>query len=753
MPRDEVDIEGDEDSLPQSSTLQPLDITNFDADLRSSSDSDEEDGSAQAIGRSGSVSDDDDDDGNAGHEASSSASLTSSLTVEPDQGLASDDAIEAEPNEIAPVEKRPVREKRRMRAEDGEEGAFCICRKGVQGKFMVACDSCKEWFHTQCLGLLVKVVQKLSSFHCPKCRLDKGLPPIEEAYPDAVSPTLRAAASAFLTAASSTSPQTATPKSPSSPLAINSKLNRRTPTSPPTSAINSPPTPTTPMVTRSSKRLRSNTSADIGERIAELPQQSPPVLQPSPSPSMTLRSSGSQPGSGSTQHSPVPSADIRRAENGAPPVHTLPPPAHFSRLTSANRQEANKREKLRRRTTAMLVKALEAQTKDDEDSDNDNNLLSDIDGAGESRIPSLAARIEGLLGQKYPTLDAEYHSKVRSLVFNLKQNEELRRRVLSSELTPDQLVTMDSASLASSELQRMRKELEEESNQDHIITDVDPDHPLFGIIHEPVAAPQSKGASVQESFTPISHAALELIRGRPKKGSDTDESKDGGEEDEEDIGSVNNTLANHTGAHDLESDLKQEKPKKGAAKTESTGSPSERTHGDPNSIPTFSIPSFDSFAETTNLSDDDDDDDDNAQQAGEEKKDSDNEANEGLQPRTPPGTPPFWAFPEAGILAVPPSWTGSMGTDIVRQFKITGHTLVDVQQGQRPFRQLMPRIFTTKGRLHTPAFLSYLAELDRSASRKRAALLLQPASGMLFFSLTLFVQISHLSSLSVLIFS
>ena len=74
-----------------------------------------------------------------------------------------------------------------------------------------------------------------------------------------------------------------------------------------------------------------------------------------------------------------------------------------------------------------------------------------------------------------------------------------------------------------------------------------------------------------------------------------------------------------------------------------------------------------------------------------------------------------------------------MGKDVVRKFSLIAFTLVDVQEGQKPFAELLPRTIHVKGRMDRDSFLNYLTELERSTSSRRAALLLKPAAGMFLF--------------------
>ena len=45
---------------------------------------------------------------------------------------------------------------------------YCTCRCPYTGEQMVACDNCKNWYHIECLEMLVKKTQK---WYCKNCLL------------------------------------------------------------------------------------------------------------------------------------------------------------------------------------------------------------------------------------------------------------------------------------------------------------------------------------------------------------------------------------------------------------------------------------------------------------------------------------------------------------------------------------------------------------------------------------------------------
>ena len=51
----------------------------------------------------------------------------------------------------------------------GSERLYCTCRKPDDGKTMVECETCQEWFHIQCLNMTKNQVKKMDSFNCNEC--------------------------------------------------------------------------------------------------------------------------------------------------------------------------------------------------------------------------------------------------------------------------------------------------------------------------------------------------------------------------------------------------------------------------------------------------------------------------------------------------------------------------------------------------------------------------------------------------------
>jgi len=56
---------------------------------------------------------------------------------------------------------------------------YCFCLTPEDGQFMIACDSCNEWFHGQCVGISPDQKQKtkLAEWQCPSCTFNPNAKP------------------------------------------------------------------------------------------------------------------------------------------------------------------------------------------------------------------------------------------------------------------------------------------------------------------------------------------------------------------------------------------------------------------------------------------------------------------------------------------------------------------------------------------------------------------------------------------------
>lgn len=49
------------------------------------------------------------------------------------------------------------------------KGVYCVCKGPDDGRMMIACDACNDWFHVGCIGMTKTAASKLKSFTCAGC--------------------------------------------------------------------------------------------------------------------------------------------------------------------------------------------------------------------------------------------------------------------------------------------------------------------------------------------------------------------------------------------------------------------------------------------------------------------------------------------------------------------------------------------------------------------------------------------------------
>jgi hypothetical protein len=51
----------------------------------------------------------------------------------------------------------------------GDNKVYCFCRTQWQGRFMIQCDICQEWFHGSCVNVTPTDALDIDVYKCPEC--------------------------------------------------------------------------------------------------------------------------------------------------------------------------------------------------------------------------------------------------------------------------------------------------------------------------------------------------------------------------------------------------------------------------------------------------------------------------------------------------------------------------------------------------------------------------------------------------------
>ena len=57
--------------------------------------------------------------------------------------------------------------------ETSPEVLYCHCRRPDDGKFMIQCESCENWFHGRCVGMNREKSKRYPNWRCAEC-IDSG---------------------------------------------------------------------------------------------------------------------------------------------------------------------------------------------------------------------------------------------------------------------------------------------------------------------------------------------------------------------------------------------------------------------------------------------------------------------------------------------------------------------------------------------------------------------------------------------------
>ncbi|KAH3733967.1 hypothetical protein DPMN_040406 [Dreissena polymorpha] len=65
-----------------------------------------------------------------------------------------------------------TKERDQLEADRGETAygqLYCLGRKPLQGRFMIQCDHCDEWYHGLFVNVMATDALDIQKYRCPKC--------------------------------------------------------------------------------------------------------------------------------------------------------------------------------------------------------------------------------------------------------------------------------------------------------------------------------------------------------------------------------------------------------------------------------------------------------------------------------------------------------------------------------------------------------------------------------------------------------
>ena len=54
--------------------------------------------------------------------------------------------------------------------DEGDDEAYCLCRTPWQGRFMIQCDYCDEWYHGSCVNITATDALEIDRYKCCLCK-------------------------------------------------------------------------------------------------------------------------------------------------------------------------------------------------------------------------------------------------------------------------------------------------------------------------------------------------------------------------------------------------------------------------------------------------------------------------------------------------------------------------------------------------------------------------------------------------------
>lgn len=93
-------------------------------------------------------------------------------------------AVDVSADEVAIENSHPKVEEEEVKIPDvpgsttvtKQEELFCLCRRPYdESQFYIGCESCQDWFHGRCVGVLPMEAESIEEYVCPNCMKDSKI--------------------------------------------------------------------------------------------------------------------------------------------------------------------------------------------------------------------------------------------------------------------------------------------------------------------------------------------------------------------------------------------------------------------------------------------------------------------------------------------------------------------------------------------------------------------------------------------------
>ncbi|GAN06081.1 PHD finger domain protein [Mucor ambiguus] len=356
-----------------------------------------------------------------------------------------------------PAVPSPPKKKRATRAKK----LYCTCQRPYDGEPMVQCDTCEEWFHCSCVGFNPdnqEEDEENIDWVCSKCKEGAKEPKaaeitVKEEKPTSTRQTRTRAQSKCLYSGCSNRTRK---DSFCSDVCARKQSEPETPAARPTRRTSAMRTSVQSMASSASKEKKNNGKQTEKVNIQQDEDGSDADKASKPDQEEEFQAEDDQ---------------EEEEEEEAPQSATPDTPMSPSQMTE---EENPVRRNVIKNMKTVLKSIFDVALTETADMMDESTLTTD------ERAEALAKSIENTMleqlgdggpGKKRRTCGEPYKSKFRSLLYNLKDkaNKVFQIRVVTGDLTPDELVKMSSEDMANPELKSLSEVFREKGLKNSVM--------------------------------------------------------------------------------------------------------------------------------------------------------------------------------------------------------------------------------------------------------------------------------------------